>query len=162
MNQQTQPARRRRWPIILAAIGATLIAIIAISVATSSNQTTNPTNPIGPVTSSPLPRTTQGDEQATQNEQQSEPKTVTFEVRGTAPDGVQITYGTDSENHDLAGTLPAKASMRYDTHALYYHLTAQLQGSGSIKIRILLDGREVAHGAASGGYNIAMAQYMVS
>ncbi|WP_246561982.1 hypothetical protein [Streptomyces roseirectus] len=89
-------------------------------------------------------------------------KVVTFKVWGTAPAGalgpLDITYGSDSDNRqgrfrngEFTATLP------FDGDALYYTVTAQLQGAGDIDCSVTVDGHtEKAH--ASGGYNICHAQ----
>jgi len=99
---------------------------------------------------------------------------------GSAPDGADITYGSDSDNRSPQGglgalgsgaALPWQGSMRYRSGALYYDVTAQLQGGGDIacKVRVRVtqfysDGthiskaKTVASGHASGGYNICDAQ----
>jgi hypothetical protein len=87
---------------------------------------------------------------------------VVFKVWGTAPSGalgpLDITYGSDSDNRQgkwngrtFTATLPL------DEDALYYSVTAQLQGSGDINCSVTVDG-ETEKGHASGGYNICTAQ----
>ena len=105
---------------------------------------------------------------------------VVFIVTGSAPGGADITYGSDSDNRSPQGGLgalgsgtglPWQGSMRYRKSALYYDVSAQLQGSGDItcKVRIRVtqfysDGthisraKTVASGHASGGYNICDGQ----
>jgi hypothetical protein len=68
--------------------------------------------------------------------------------------------------------LPWSASLTYDPSALYYVVTAQLEGSGDIQdsvteviVTYCSDGTHktesfpLANGHASGGYSIASAQY---
>ncbi|MFF3503687.1 hypothetical protein [Streptomyces sp. NPDC003247] len=89
-------------------------------------------------------------------------KVATFKVWGTAPAGalgpLDITYGSDSDSRD--GTWKDgefTATLPLDEDALYYTVTAQLQGSGDINCSVTVDGHtEKAH--ASGGYNICHAQ----
>jgi hypothetical protein len=40
----------------------------------------------------------------------------------------------------------------------YYSVTAQLQGDGSVTVKILVDGTVISSGTATGGYNIATAE----
>lgn len=88
--------------------------------------------------------------------------TVTFKVWGTAPAGdlgpLDITYGDDTDNlkgdfknGSFTGTVPFKKD------AMYYDVTAQLQGSGDIQCSVTVDGHTKS-GHASGGYNICSAQ----
>lgn len=89
-------------------------------------------------------------------------KTVTFKVWGTAPAGalgpLDITYGSDSDtrkgtwkNGSFEATLPLNKD------AMYYDVSAQLQGSGDIHCSVTVDGH-TKKGHASGGYNICSAQ----
>ncbi|MDX3384761.1 hypothetical protein PV682_25300 [Streptomyces niveiscabiei] len=89
-------------------------------------------------------------------------KDVVLKVWGTAPAGalgpLHITYGSDNDtrqgtfkNGEFTTTLPL------NDNALYYTVTAQLQGSGDINCSVTVNGHtEKAH--ASGGYNICHAQ----
>ncbi|MFF7476245.1 hypothetical protein [Streptomyces sp. NPDC008092] len=89
-------------------------------------------------------------------------KTAVFKVWGSAPagalGGLDITYGSDTdtrkgtfENGRFEATLPLKGD------AMYFHVMAQLQGSGDINCSVTTDGKtKKAH--ASGGYNICDAQ----
>ncbi|WP_244372037.1 hypothetical protein [Streptomyces griseorubiginosus] len=89
-------------------------------------------------------------------------KVVTFKVWGTAPAGalgpLDISYGSDSDtrkgtfkNGEFEATLPLHKD------AMYYTVTAQLQGSGDINCSVTVDGH-TKKGHASGGYNICDAQ----
>lgn len=82
--------------------------------------------------------------------------TVTFTVTGTAPDGVDITYGSDSSNLSGDG-LPFTKTMKVNDDALYYDVTAQLNGGGHIHCSITIGGKTKS-GEAKGGYNICSAQ----
>jgi hypothetical protein len=93
------------------------------------------------------------------------PTKVEFIVTGSAPDGVDITYGPSGSNFAGPSVLRGKAvmSVKFDPSASYYALNAQLQGAGSIRCKIVVTGPgdqplTVSHGAASGGYNICSAQ----
>lgn len=90
------------------------------------------------------------------------PKTVTFKVWGTAPagalGGLDITYGSDTDSRKgtfTNGTFTA--TLPLDNDAMYYNVTAQLQGSGDINCSVTVDGH-TKKGHASGGYNICDAQ----
>jgi hypothetical protein len=102
-----------------------------------------------------------------------------FKVTGTGYPSIQ--YGTDSDSRSPAGgygplgdgaALPWNAALAYDPDALYYAVTAQLEGSGDISDSVTevvttycSDGTKhaesfpLASGQASGGYNIARAEY---
>ena len=105
---------------------------------------------------------------------------IVFKVRGSAPEGVDITYGSDSNNITPPGNLgvlgngsplPFTGSIKYHSSALYWDINAQLQGGGNITCGIYLKvtdyftngthtsrSKRIAHAHASGGYNICDAQ----
>lgn len=104
---------------------------------------------------------------------------VVFKVTGSGYPSIQ--YGTDSNNNSPPGgygplgdgnALPWSASLTYDPSALYYYVSAQLEGYGDISDSVTevittycSDGSHqterfpLANGHASGGYNIAQAEY---
>lgn len=103
---------------------------------------------------------------------------IVFKVSGTGVPSVQ--YGSDSvtNNPGSAGPLgdgdylPWQESMTYNPNALYYAVTAQLQGSGSIQDSVTevvetwcsngthqTESFPEAQGSASGGYGIATAEF---
>lgn len=85
---------------------------------------------------------------------------VTIKVWGNAPAGalgpMDITYGSDSESINGKG-LPFEKTMKLDGDAMYYHVSAQLQGSGDIHCSVTVNGT-TKKGHAKGGYNICDAQ----
>lgn len=87
---------------------------------------------------------------------------VVFKVWGTAPagalGGLDIGYGSDSDTRK--GTFKDgefEATLTLDKDAMYYNVTAQLQGSGDVNCSVTADGK-TKKGHASGGYNICNAQ----
>lgn len=93
------------------------------------------------------------------------PTKVEFIVSGTAPDGIDITYGPSGSSFQGPSTLDGTATMSvpFDGSASYYAMNAQLQGGGSITCKIVVTGPgdaplTVSKGAASGGYNICDVQ----
>ena len=81
---------------------------------------------------------------------------VSFSVTGSAPNGVDITYGSDSSNYD-GSPPPFAASLTIDENALYYAVSAQLMGGGDVTCEVRI-GDIVRTGHAVGGYNICSAQ----
>ncbi|MBM2823521.1 MAG: trigger factor [Thermoleophilia bacterium] len=79
-----------------------------------------------------------------------------FEVTGSAANGVDITYGNDTSNYQ-GSQPPFYKTLAVRDSALYYALTAQLQGGGRITCKLTI-GDAVSVGHASGGYNICSAQ----
>ncbi|MGW6741618.1 hypothetical protein ACWGDX_12980 [Streptomyces sp. NPDC055025] len=79
-----------------------------------------------------------------------------FKVWGSAPSGVDVTYGSDGTNLQ-GGRLPVTKTLEVKDDALYYQVTAQLQGGGDIHCSVTIDG-ETKTGQAQGGYNICSAQ----
>ena len=93
------------------------------------------------------------------------PTKVEFIVSGSAPDGIDITYGPSGTNLSGPSVLNGTATMTmtFDPSADFYALNAQLQGDGSVTCKIVATGPgdqplAVSSGAASGGYNICSAQ----
>ena len=182
----TPKRRRRRWPWVVAAVIALFAAGgIASGVSGSGSGTSTSTTTSGPAVAgqSSAPEAAPASPAAPA----VPPVTVTytttrviFKVDGTAPSGASVMYGSDSDNRSPSdglgvledgAALPFTGSMRYDPSALYYFVTAQLEGGGAISDRVILvktthysDGSKkvertlVAHGHASGGYNIAQAE----
>ena len=77
---------------------------------------------------------------------------VTMTVTGTAPDGIQIRYGTDKSSLENTN-LPFTATLLLDSSGAVsdYALAAQLQGSGNISCSIEVNGTVLKTGTASGG-----------
>ncbi|MFF0794897.1 hypothetical protein [Streptomyces spiralis] len=96
------------------------------------------------------------------SDKKSDTKTVVFKVWGTAPAGalgpLDITYGSDSDNRK--GNFKNgkfEATLPLDKDAMYYSVTAQLQGSGDIQCSVTI-GDKTKKGHASGDYNICQTQ----
>jgi len=89
------------------------------------------------------------------------PPSVAYSCTGSAPAGVRITYGGEGSNFS-ASRLPFRHSDPYDPTPLYYSVSAQLQGRGSVTCTVTVDSDNGPVGtktaSASGGYNIAMAE----
>jgi hypothetical protein len=81
---------------------------------------------------------------------------VVFKVWGSAPSGLDITYGSDSDNLQGRG-LPMTKTLTLKDDAMYYVVTAQLSGGGDIHCSVTVDGKTKT-GHAAGGYNICSAQ----
>jgi hypothetical protein len=79
-------------------------------------------------------------------------QTLTYEVIGSAAD---VTYGPAGST--LSGTIPMKVNVKLG-NAIYYSLTAQLQGGGRVTVKILINGKVISESNATGGYNIATAE----
>jgi hypothetical protein len=104
---------------------------------------------------------------------------IVVRVEGSGDPSIQ--YGSDSDSRSPVGgygplgdgnPLPWKGTVDYQPNALYYAITAQLEGSGDISDSVTefvttwcSDGSKhaesfpLASGHASGGYNIARAEY---
>ncbi|MFG2724833.1 hypothetical protein [Streptomyces canus] len=103
-----------------------------------------------------------GSDKKVDSEPKADKKVVVFKVWGTAPAGalgpLNITYGSDSDNRDGAfENGKFEATLPLDDDAMYFNVTAQLQGSGDIHCSVTAGGKtKKAH--AAGDYNICMAQ----
>lgn len=180
-----QPPRRKRHTArnVLLGAGGLVAAIIVIAVAASGGKTGSTG---ASATSSSVASGVASAETAAQNctasggtwngtlcqasapspsNTPASPTKVEFIVSGTAPDGIDITYGPSGTNLSGPSTLDGTATMSvpFDGSADYYALNAQLQGDGSITCKIVVTGPgdaplTVSSGAASGGFNICDAQ----
>ncbi|MFE2297010.1 MmpS family transport accessory protein [Streptomyces sp. NPDC059445] len=89
--------------------------------------------------------------------EQAAPKNkVVFKVWGSAPAGVDITYGSDTDNLQGRG-LPMTKTLPLKDDSMYYSITAQLQGGGDVHCSVTVDGKTKT-GHAVGSYNICSAQ----
>jgi hypothetical protein len=80
----------------------------------------------------------------------SSSQTVTYVVNGSPL--ATVTYGPAGSS--LAGSVPMDTSATLG-NAAYYSLSAQLQGSGSVRCEILVGGSVVSSSSASSPYGIA-------
>lgn len=145
---------------------AVIVLIAVIGAAVGSGKSNNTSS------DKPAATTSTSDKPAAANKASSKPKTsgsdnktaktVTFRVWGTAPAGdlgpLDITYGSDSDTRKgkfASGKF--EATLPLNDKAMYYNVTAQLQGSGDINCSVTVDGK-TQQGHASGGYNICSAQ----
>jgi hypothetical protein len=167
-----QPRRRSTSKIVgLGCLGIVgLFVVIAIIAAAAGGGSDAKTGSRSVQATTSAPKTHKpGKQPAAEASKSSKPTThkpkpdvVTFKVWGTAPPGalgpLDITYGSDSDSRDgdfrngtFTKTLPL------DDDALYYAVTAQLQGSGDIQCSVTVDGH-TKKGHASGDFNICSAQ----
>jgi hypothetical protein len=148
-----------------------VIIVIIISVAAGGSKPKKAASPPTSSTAAPTTSLTSPPTTAAPTTTTAAPTTTTappvaqdavFSCSGSAPDGINITYG--GEGSDLsASNLPFQATVPLDTSDMYYSVTAQLQGSGSISCSTTVNwngspGTVAKTSSASGGYNIAMAE----
>lgn len=168
-----QPNGRPKWARKRIAIPAALVILfIGVGIGSSGNdqKTTASSNPAPRVT---VTETAKGNAEPAPTvtvtktaKPKSTPKKaddaaapagkVVFKVWGSAPAGVDITYGSDSDNLQGRG-LPMTKTLTLKDDAMYYNVTAQLQGGGDVHCSVTVDGKTKS-GHASGGYNICNAQ----
>lgn len=89
---------------------------------------------------------------------------VTYTCTGSAPDGVDITYGPEGSSYS-ASSLPFTKTVAMNTGAYlkaqYISAQAQLQGSGQVTctLKLTQNGTTATQtGTAQGGYNLASAE----
>ncbi|MFF0789391.1 hypothetical protein [Streptomyces spiralis] len=88
----------------------------------------------------------------------SDKKVAVFKVWGTATNGVDINYGSDSDSRK--GTFvngEFEASLPVTKGVMYFNVMGQLQGGGDIQCSVTIGGK-TKKGHASGDYNICDAQ----
>ncbi|MEU1044000.1 hypothetical protein ABZ400_02435 [Streptomyces sp. NPDC005897] len=96
------------------------------------------------------------DKPADPPEEEASAGEVVFKVWGSAPSGVDINYGSDTDSRSGKG-LPFEKTLKLDDEALYYTVNAQLMGGGDVNCSVTVNG-ETKKGHASGDYNICTAQ----
>lgn len=167
-----QPPKKPRSPAQLGCLGAIAVAVIVIiAVAVSSggksgNTATGVTTPTQTAAANASPaaapattsETTAADPAT--SSQPTVPDQVVFTCTGSAPDGVDITYGGEGSNFS-ASSLPFSKTLSLQTTEQYYNVTAQLSGSGHVSCTTVVDYQgspTTQTGSAEGGYNIASAE----
>jgi hypothetical protein len=164
-----QPPRRgsnSHWVRnILAGIGAVVVVSVVLSHLSSGNSSGSSTSPGQAAVAGSASVPASGSPPPPASPTPPPPTKVEFIVSGSAPDGIDITYGPGGTQLSGPSVLDGKAttSVAFDPGASYYALNAQLQGDGSITCKIVATGPgdnplTVSHGAASGSYNICSAQ----
>jgi hypothetical protein len=156
------PGKKRRAAKVLGIVGGVIVLLVIISVASGGGD--DKASISAPASSSAATPAKSGarvgakaqDTADDKPEKRSAAETVVFKVWGRAPAGAEITYGGDSDNRQGRG-LPFTRTLPIGKDALYFDVTAQLQGSGDIHCSVTIDGRTKT-GHASGGYNICSAQ----
>ena len=87
-------------------------------------------------------------------QQKQATRSVEFIVTGSAPNGVDITYGSDASNY--RGSLPMDVTKPITKNVLYW-VMAELHGGGRITCKVII-GTTVRAGHAIGGHNVCTAQ----
>lgn len=77
------------------------------------------------------PKATPKKEATTSDDAAADGKVV-FKVWGSAPSGTDITYGSDSRQ---GSGLPMTKTLTVDSDAMYFQVTAQLQGAATSTVR---------------------------
>lgn len=152
----TLTARRgRSWPARHKALAGLFIfagVIIIIIVAANSGGSPSPSGGAATAGTQPSASAPSATPKAPATKAAATKQTITYEVTGSAAD---VTYGPAGSS--LSGTVPMKVTAKLGD-PVYYSVTAQLQGGGSVTVKILIDGTVISHGTATGGYNIATAE----
>lgn len=144
---------------VFAVIGGLVIAAVVVSAVAAGSKGTA-ASPGSTAAAASAPATA-----APSSAAPPPPTKVEFVVSGSAPDGIDITYGPGGSNLSGPSVLDGTATMSvpFAASADFYALSAQLQGGGDITCKIVATGPgdaplTVSSGAASGGYNICSAQ----
>ena len=147
--------RKPSWPVrhkaltSLFAFTGVLIIVVAASSARSPSSSPSPT---GQATAGTQPQAAPSTAVANASGPAAVP-TLTYEVVGSS--AADVTYGPAGST--LSGAIPMKVNAKLG-NAIYYSLTAQLQGGGSVTVKILINGTVISESNATGGYNIATAE----
>lgn len=134
--------------------GGVVAAAVVIGVATSGGgEGGDSKDTAKPAASASVATDAKADKAA---EKKADEGVAVFKVWGTAASGASITYGRDGTNLQGKG-LPMEEKLEIEDDALYYQITAQLQGGGDIQCSVTVNG-ETKTGRAQGGYNVCSAQ----
>jgi hypothetical protein len=147
--------RKQSWPLrhkALASLFAFIGLLIIIVAASSAGSPSSPSSAGGHTTAGTQPHAAASTALANASGPAAVP-TLTYEVIGSS--AADVTYGPAGST--LSGAIPMKVNAKLG-NALYYSLTAQLQGGGSVTVKILINGKAISQSNATGGYNIATAE----
>ncbi|MGH3244671.1 MAG: hypothetical protein ACRDOI_00435 [Trebonia sp.] len=145
LRGKSWPARHKGLTGLFAFVGLIIIVVAANSGGSSSSSSGGTAAGAQPVAAAPAAP-------AASHPAAAAP-TVTYEVTGSA--AADVTYGPAGST--LSGTVPMKVSAKLGS-PIYCSLTAQLQGGGSVRVKILVNGVVISQGMANGGFNIATAE----
>lgn len=151
------PRKKHTARNVLAVIGGIIAAVIVISVAANGggSKPTTADTPADAGTQAAAPDAQTQPAAPAHSTAQAKPaaaQTVTYEVTGST---ANVTYGPAGSNSE--GTVPMHVTKPLGT-PIYYAITAQLQGSGSVTCKILVSGKVISQATANGGYNIAQCE----
>lgn len=140
------PRKRNTGKIIAASIGGFFLLIIVIAIAANGGGKPAPAGATGaapPAASQPAAAP-------------AVPTRLEYQVSGSA---ANVTYGPAGSGLS-AHTAPGKPMDQVAVlgNALYYSLTAQLDGSGTVTCKILIGNKVISTAVASGAYQIAMCE----
>jgi hypothetical protein len=161
---QQPPQQKRHW-VRWTVLGAVAILILVIGLAAAFGSRSNPRRAPSnsPAAVAPPPPATQA---AVPSPSVQPANRVVFVITGQVPASefgeVDVTYGSDSDNHDV--TLPGlNGTVRYvvqfDGSVQYYALDVTFTSAGQVSCKIVVKGPypdvplTVSHGSASGGNN---------
>jgi hypothetical protein len=175
-EEARKPASWVRRHKILSGIGAAavlfgIIGVFADSGDNGDNTATGSSATTSPPVAAPAHQPAKAPSAAAKPAEAAEPASserIVFSVTGRAPQGVDVTYGSDSDSRSgntrtgangmPTAKLPFEGSLRVDEDVAYYMLNAQLGGAGDITCKLIVGGKTIAKGHASGDYNICSAQ----
>jgi hypothetical protein len=143
-----QPPRKRKGGTLAAfLIGGSIAVIAVIAVAAAANSGKTPaasaSSPAAPPASAPAHSSPAVAAAA---------QTVTYSVTGSPAD---VTYGPAGS--DLSAHVPLHKTAKLGNPS-YYAISAQLQGGGTVKCEISVNGKVVSKATATGGYNLAQCE----
>jgi hypothetical protein len=169
---QPAPPPKKKGRKILLGVIVGFIAIIVIAVAASGGKKNDASAGSGATTAVTITaaapvgsvQDTQAAAPAPTSQAAAPVQTVTYACTGSAPDGVDITYGAEGSNAE-ASKLPFTKTVPLSSSAQYVAVQAQLSGSGHVSCTTTVvydtggSGQKVTQsGTANGGYNIASAE----
>jgi hypothetical protein len=145
------PRRHKFMTGCLSLVGLIVVIIVIAAVASSSSSSSSPPPVPSTQPAAASPSAASSHEAAPKPTHAAEP-TVTYIVTGSP---ANVTYGPAGSS--LSGHSPMKVTEKLGS-PVYYSLTVQLQGGGTVTAEILVDGKVISKATATGGYNIANAE----
>ncbi|TKA13186.1 hypothetical protein [Actinacidiphila oryziradicis] len=151
-----QPKKGRGKTVAIFAGSFFVVLIVVVSARGGGTDTKTASPAASPASSAPAETTASAAEAATKaakpaaTNPKPKPNTIAYVVTGSS--GADVMYGPSGSS--FTGHSPMSVTKPLG-HPQYYSITAQLQGSGKVTCELLVNGKVMSKGTASGGYNIA-------
>lgn len=147
-----QPKKGRGKTVAIFAGAFFVVLIVVVSARGGGTDTKTASPAASPASSAPAETTASATKAAKPAVTKPKPKPNTIAYVVTGSSGTDVMYGPSGSS--FTGHSPMSITKKLG-HPQYYSITAQLQGSGKVTCELLVNGKVMSKGTASGGYNIA-------